>query len=428
MSSTRVRIRLDSYANMEGVIGSAFNDRIVGSSAGDILRGGAGDDQLSGAGGNDTIRGGSGNDTLDGGTGSGDLLDLSDASGPVTVTLVQSASSTSLDLTSVGLGLDSYLNMEGAIGSDFNDTLTGSSGADTLRGGLGDDQLTGGAGADNLTGSGGIDTFVYASGSTAITLGGSAQNGTIAGYDVITDFVAATDFLDLAGAPVAAANTTGTNGVDSALRLTSTSSTTIKSHAISNGIITFSTTDTFGTTATLSSTGNVAAVVQYLERNDLGNAGVTVAFTATISSVAHTFVYQQVGDTQNAANDILVDLSGVTITNLSTLISNGHIDPIVLDLGTPGISLTPIEQGVQFDMDGDGIRDQMAWTAGEDGILAFDLDRSGTIQNGKEIVSPWFAGGSFADSLAALATLDANHDGRIDATKPTSAGSWSGGT
>ena len=155
---------LDTYFNMEGVIGSAFNDRIVGSSAGDILRGGAGDDQLSGAGGNDTIRGGSGNDTLDGGSGTGDLLDLSDANGPVTFTLVQSASSTSLDLTSVGLGLDSYLNMEGAIGSDFNDTLTGSSGADTLRGGLGDDQLTGGAGADNLTGGGGIDTFVYASG------------------------------------------------------------------------------------------------------------------------------------------------------------------------------------------------------------------------------------------------------------------------
>ena len=82
---------------------------------------------------------------------------------------------------------------------------------------------------------------------------------------------------------------------------------------------------------------------------------------------------------------------------------------------TPGISLTPIEQGVQFDMDGDGIRDQMAWTAGEDGILAFDLDRSGTIQSGKEIVSPWFSGGNFADSLAALATLDGNHDGRIDA-------------
>ena len=163
-------------------------------------------------------------------------------------------------------------------------------------------------------------------------------------------------------------------------------------------------------------------MVQYLERNDLGNAGVTVAFTATISSVAHTFVYQQVGDTQNAANDILVDLSGVTIANLSTLISNGHIDPIVLDLGAPGISLTPIEQGVQFDMDGDGIRDRMAWTAGEDGILAFDLDRSGTIQSGKEIVSPWFAGGNFADSLAALATLDGNHDGRIDAATPTSAG------
>jgi hypothetical protein len=87
----------------------------------------------------------------------------------------------------------------------------------------------------------------------------------------------------------------------------------------------------------------------------------------------------------------------------------------VLDLGAPGIALTPIARGVQFDMDGDGIADRMAWTAGDDGILAFDLDRSGTIQSGKEIISPWFAGGNFADSLAALETLDGNGDGRIDA-------------
>ena len=33
----------------------------------------------------------------------------------------------------------------------------------------------------------------------------------------------------------------------------------------------------------------------YLHRNDLGNAGATVAFTATINSVNHTFIYEQVG-------------------------------------------------------------------------------------------------------------------------------------
>ncbi|WP_103103076.1 cadherin-like domain-containing protein [Pseudomonas sp. LFM046] len=119
----------DSYANMEGVIGSRFADDLTGSS------------------GNDIIRGGAGNDTLNGGDGV-DLLDLSDATGPVTFTLTQSNSGTLVDLSSVGLGTDIYQNMEGVIGSIFSDTLTGSSGNDVLVGGLGADQLTGGGGAD----------------------------------------------------------------------------------------------------------------------------------------------------------------------------------------------------------------------------------------------------------------------------------------
>ena len=56
----------------------------------------------------------------------------------------------------------------------------------------------------------------------------------------------------------------------------------------------------------------------------------------------------------------------------------------------------------------------MAWTTGEDGILALDLDGSGTIDNGTEIFTPSFAGGNHVGGLAALATLDTNADGLID--------------
>jgi T1SS-143 domain-containing protein len=406
---------VDWYYNMEGVIGSAYNDRIVGYSGGgnDIFIGGAGDDQLYGLAGNDTLRGGSGNDILDGGAGTGDLLDMSDAGGALNFTLVQSSSSTQVDLGYVGLGYDVYYNMEGVIGSNFNDTLTGSSSADFIQGGAGNDVITGGKGADTLTGGVDADTFVYNSGDTVITIGGSVQNGTIAGYDIIADFDPTTDFLNMVGTPVVATATTGFNGVDSTLRLTSTATTTIKSDAISNGIITFSTSDAFGSPVSLTSTANVAAVVQYLERNSIG-AGATVAFTATISSVVHTYVYQQVGSAPNAANDILVDLQGVSIANLSTLITNGHVDPIILDLGNDGIALSSLSNGVQFDINGDGVKDHIAWTAGNDGILAMDLDGSGKIENGTEIFSPVFGGGHFADGLAALASLDSNHDGKID--------------
>ena len=72
------------------------------------------------------------------------------------------------------------------------------------------------------------------------------------------------------------------------------------------------------------------------------------------------------------------------------------------------------DNGVSFDINADGVADQMAWTVGEDGILALDVDGNGTIDNGSEIFSPWFDGGSYAGSLAALATLDDNGDGVID--------------
>ena len=162
----------------------------------------------------------------------------------------------------------------------------------------------------------------------------------------------------------------------------------------------------------------MAAAVDYLQHNDLGNPGATVAFTATIGTTPHTFIYEQVGDTPNSANDILVDLQGVTLTNLSQLITNGQIDPIVLDLGAPGISFTSLGNGVQFDMNSNGVPSQIAWTTGEDGILAYDLNGSGKIENGSEIFSPNFAGGHFTDSLAALASLDNNHDGVISAADP----------
>src|SRR5262249_29435269 len=75
-----------------------------------------------------------------------------------------------------------------------------------------------------------------------------------------------------------------------------------------------------------SSTANVAAVVDYLHRNDLGNAGATVAFVANIGGIAHTYVFEQVGNSPSAANDILVDLAGVTLSSLTAFIPS-HILP-----------------------------------------------------------------------------------------------------
>jgi hypothetical protein len=209
-------------------------------------------------------------------------------------------------------------------------TLTGGAGNDVLFGNSGSDILIGGAGADILTGGSGSDTFRYVSGDTAITIGGSGDNGTIKGYDVIKDFAptgASADVLDLPGTLAAATSTTGTDGTNSTLTI---GGLQISSHAISNGIITFSTTAVFGTALSLTTTAGVAAVVDYLEHNNIGALKV-VAFTATINGTTHTYVYEQVGSAPSAANDILIDLQGVTLTaggtSLATLVGNSHVAP-----------------------------------------------------------------------------------------------------
>ncbi|MDH4874586.1 cadherin-like domain-containing protein, partial [Pseudomonas sp. BN515] len=169
-------IGTDTYKNMEGVIGSAFSDTLTGSS------------------GNDILRGGGGSDVLDGGAGS-DLLDLSDATAALSLTLVQSNSNTTVDLSTVGLGSDTYKNMEGLIGSAFNDSLTGSGGADELRGGAGNDTLVGGAGNDVLYGGLGADVLTGGNGADLFRFNSLSE-----AEDIISDYSALQgDKLDFSG-------------------------------------------------------------------------------------------------------------------------------------------------------------------------------------------------------------------------------------
>ena len=195
--------------------------------------------------------------------------------------------------------------------------MYGFGGNDTLTGGPAADSIFGGAGADTITGGAGVDRFVFNSGSSPGTVGGSGDAGTITGYDVITDFSANAggDVLDMPNVNVRANETV--NGSDSVLTI---GGQTIKSHQINNGIITFSNNNTFssGTTFSLTSLANVAAAVDYIHRNDFAtNTGANIGFVANIGGTAHTYIFNQIGNNRNTTNDILVDLVGVTLTSLS---------------------------------------------------------------------------------------------------------------
>ena len=97
---------------------------------------------------------------------------------------------------------------------------------------------------------------------------------------------------------------------------------------------------------------------------------------------------------------------------------NPPSDPLIIDLGEPGIKLHSLENGVNFDLDNNGYAEKIAWTDTEDGFLALDRDGSGRIENGGELFGDRVTlkdGTTSASGFEALAELDTNKDGQIDA-------------
>ncbi len=78
--------------------------------------------------------------------------------------------------------------------------------------------------------------------------------------------------------------------------------------------------------------------------------------------------------------------------------------PILVDMATDGYRLTSPENGVAFDLDGDGVRENTAWTeAGtDDAFLAIDKNGNGRIDSGQEL----FGNASPAFSESAKPTAD----------------------
>ncbi|MFM9844211.1 MAG: beta strand repeat-containing protein [Dongiaceae bacterium] len=203
---TSANFRLNAQTEQLILIGAAqqgtgneLDNKILGNDLDNKLFGSSGADLLEGAAGNDTLQGGLGNDTQDGGDGV-DLLSFGidenneGPSGGVALALVQSDKDTEVDLTSIGLGKDTYRNIEGVLGSVFGDTLTGSDAADILLGGAGDDSLAGGEGADTLDGGGhgGMDTLTGGNGADLLRnvfggeMSGGADNDTLLGAGTAT--------------------------------------------------------------------------------------------------------------------------------------------------------------------------------------------------------------------------------------------------
>ena len=78
--------------------------------------------------------------------------------------------------------------------------------------------------------------------------------------------------------------------------------------------------------------------------------------------------------------------------------------PITIDIDGDGVELTTFSASTTetfFDIDGDGFAEQTAWVDGDDGLLARDLDESGTIDSVEELF-----GSPGVDGFSLLALLD----------------------
>ncbi|KQZ33156.1 MULTISPECIES: M10 family metallopeptidase C-terminal domain-containing protein [Caulobacter] len=165
-------------SGVDTITGNALANRLEGLAGGDALYGLAGDDvlfggdsqdQLYGGDGNDHLYGGAGGDFIDGGTGY-DLARYDDATAAVTVNLSTGAGANG----AIG---DTYISIEGVIGSNFSDVLVGDAGDNVLYGQAGDDALFAGAGRNSLYGGAGGDHLYSGSGADLMD-GGD-------GYDLV---------------------------------------------------------------------------------------------------------------------------------------------------------------------------------------------------------------------------------------------------
>jgi Ca2+-binding RTX toxin-like protein len=334
-------------------------------------------------------------------------------------------------------------------GGSGDDTLNGSAGAETLRGGEDDDLIEGAGGGDTLAGDAGIDTVSYENdgGAVAVSLGSTSDrvfvqggtggytsvvvqaSGPVAGHSKLTDANQqkakdgsnSTDILSGFENIIGSGHNDALIGSDSANEIDGGGGNDI--------ILGLGGNDTLTGGAgkdTLTGGGDADTFVFVIGDGAAasGDADRITDFEVGTDSIlikgtSEALVFEDVGldlaIRYGNAGEYIAVLEGLAGTDVSDDITftSDPTDPIALDLNGDGVDLSAT---TAFDIDADGDLDQIGWTGPEDGLLVMDLDGSGAIENGTELFSEVFNGGSFANSLEALASLDDNGDGVIDAS------------
>ncbi|MDR6609090.1 calcium-binding protein, partial [Pseudomonas synxantha] len=110
---------------------------------------------------------------------------------------------------------------------------------------------------------------------------------------------------------------------------------------------------------------------------------------------------------------------GNFLTTLSSLwgFALNMLSPLVLDLDGDGVETLSINSGVKFDHDKDGIAERTGWVAPDDGLLVYDRNLNGNIDDGGELFGNYSErtnGQAAGNGFIALADYDENGDGVIN--------------
>ena len=181
----------DVLVDIQGIIGSAFGDKLGGTDAAEDIQGAGGDDLLQGRGGNDALDGGDGLDqAVYSGSRSDYFVGFDTTTGSY---VIQDLRQGSPDGTDHVRNVETFVFADGSVsmssvldgnpgpinGDDSDNTLTGTpiademhglGGNDILSGLAGEDVLEGGDGNDVLDGGTGIDTASYASATQGVSV------------------------------------------------------------------------------------------------------------------------------------------------------------------------------------------------------------------------------------------------------------------
>ncbi|PWU28218.1 hypothetical protein DK254_20430 [Pseudomonas sp. RW407] len=99
--------------------------------------------------------------------------------------------------------------------------------------------------------------------------------------------------------------------------------------------------------------------------------------------------------------------------------SEQNASPLILDLDGDGVETLGKDAGIHFDHDGNGFAELSGWVGKDDGLLVLDRNGNGEIDDGSELFgnnTDLADGGKATNGFLALADLDSNGDGWIDAS------------